>query len=96
VREAAHGQPLFVLFALVDHSVNVLRQDFSGLQYHRLIAGLQLLIDGQGAFDGAGATDFSTKSGIVCVSGDGRAGSSVVMACSDRLLRFRVMTSSFH
>jgi hypothetical protein len=42
VREAANGQPLFVPLAAVHHTVNMLRQDFSGLNYHRLIAGLQL------------------------------------------------------
>src|ERR1700676_457517 len=44
----------------------------------------------------AGATDFSTRSGMVCVSGAVRAGASITMSCSDRDLRFWVMTSSFH
>ena len=40
VREAANGQPLFVPLTAVHHTVNMLRQEFSGLNYHRLIAGL--------------------------------------------------------
>jgi hypothetical protein len=31
VREAADGQPLFISLAPVDHSKDMLRQDFSGL-----------------------------------------------------------------
>jgi len=57
VREAANGQPLFVPLAAIHHTVNILRQDFSGLNYHRLIAGLQLLIDDQCVFDGGGCSD---------------------------------------
>ena len=44
MRETADGQPVFVLLAEVHHSINTLRQDFSGLHYHRLITWLQLLI----------------------------------------------------
>lgn len=39
-REAADGQPLFVPLAAVDHSEDMLRQDLSGLHYHRSVAGL--------------------------------------------------------
>ena len=53
-RQASDDQPLFVLLAPIDHAVNMLRQNFSGLHYHRLIVRLQLLIDGQCTFDGGG------------------------------------------
>jgi hypothetical protein len=44
VREAADGQPLFILLALVDHSVDMLRQGFfwpARRPIDRAAAGLQ-------------------------------------------------------
>jgi hypothetical protein len=37
MRETANGKPLLVLFALIDQSVNKLREKFSSLHDHRLI-----------------------------------------------------------
>jgi hypothetical protein len=37
MRETANGKPLLVLFALIDQSVNKLRENFSSLHDHRLI-----------------------------------------------------------
>lgn len=92
VDQAADGQPLFVPLAAVDHPENMLRQDFSRLHDHRLIAGLHLLIDGERAFDGGRCNDLFDRLGSACVSGGVRSGTSMAMSYS-RLPSW-VMTSS--
>ena len=52
VHKATDGEPLFVPLALVDHSVDMLRENFPGLQAHRAVQRLKLLIDTERTFDG--------------------------------------------
>ena len=63
VDDSADRQPLFVTLAAAHHRENMLRQHLSGLHDHGLIAGLQLLINVQCAFDGGGCNRLFNRVG---------------------------------
>ena len=52
VSEAADGQPVFVVFSLIDHGVDMLGEDLPRLHDHGPLALLQLSVNRKRALDG--------------------------------------------